>query len=85
MPSLPTISDFQSGVAIDRSHQRDEAVGGKIYVANPITRQAENVREDQVDGLAAREDVRQACAGQGGEQADLPSRPRLARGIGALP
>ncbi len=61
-------SHFQTGVAIDRSHQGDVAIGGKVNVPDTVARQAQNIREDQVDGLAVRQHMLEVLVRQGGEQ-----------------
>jgi hypothetical protein len=55
-------------VAIDRSYQRDQAIGGEVNVPNTIARHAENIGEDQVDRLAVREQMLKVLVRQGGEQ-----------------
>ena len=69
MPSLPTIPTSRPAIAIDLSHQRDEAIGREVDVPNTIARHAQNIREDQIDRLAVREQTLEALGRQGGEQA----------------
>ena len=56
-------ANFETGVAVYRSDQRDEALGGKKDVANALARLAEHISNEQLDLLAAREQMFAISAG----------------------
>jgi hypothetical protein len=59
---------FQTGVTVDRCHQGDETIGREVNVLNTIAWHGQNIREDQVDRLAVREQMLKVIVRQGGEQ-----------------
>ena len=56
-------ANFEIGVAVSRSDQRDEALGGEKDVANALAWLAEHISNEQLDLLAAREQMLAISAG----------------------
>src|ERR1700734_4154673 len=56
-------ADFEIGLAIDRSDQRDEASGGEVHVANGLTRLVEHLAKVELNRLATRQQMSPILAG----------------------
>jgi len=61
-------SHFQTGVAIHRGDQGDEAVRRKVNMPDAIAGQAQNVGEGQLDSFAVLEQMFADLVWQGGDQ-----------------
>ncbi len=46
-------SDFQPRIVIERRHQRDEALGREVHVADPVAQLAKHLAKPQFDLIAA--------------------------------
>jgi hypothetical protein len=69
-------TDFEPGVAIDRSNQGDKAVRGEEDVADAIVWRVKHLGKQEINLLAACKQMLTILAGQGGEQKICSGGPR---------